>query len=216
MWSTFLFSFMIQDLGITIHSDFLSSLSSFLWLVNEQCDGSSVQDHGVQRPLDRTVTSSLALLVRPVLPRLELGNTYRKRARRVMFQRNNPRLRNPRPKSKYRRTVLTLGRVVQMSIQPLRGVRVVVGRRLGHVLLVRVVLGQGGTRDGTRREGTGPVSRGRLSERFLILDLYNVGIRKRKIKPSRDQRNGISLELTQIKSIWCEFTDPRRKRRDVS
>jgi hypothetical protein len=193
---------MIQDLGITIHSDFLSSLSSFLWLVNEQCDGSSVQDHGVQRPLDRTVTSSLALLVRPVLPRLELGNTYRKRARRVMFQRNNPRLRNPRPKSKYRRTVLTLGRVVQMSIQPLRGVRVVVGRRLGHVLLVRVVLGQGGTRDGTPGKRTGTVRRGRLAERFLILDLYDVR-RKRKIKPSRDQQNGISLgtKSIQIESI---------------
>jgi hypothetical protein len=69
--------------------------------------------------------------------------------------------------------VLTLGRVVQMSIQPLRGVRVVVGRRLGYVLLVRVVLGQGRTRDGTRREGTGTVRRGRLAERFLILDLYD-------------------------------------------
>jgi hypothetical protein len=82
----FSFSFMIQDLGITIHSDFLSSLSSFLWLGYERCDGSSVQDLGIRRPLDRTVTSSLALLVRPVLPRLELGNTYKKRAERNFSQ----------------------------------------------------------------------------------------------------------------------------------
>jgi hypothetical protein len=69
--------------------------------------------------------------------------------------------------------VLTLSRVVQMSIQPLRGVRVVVGRRLGHVLLVRVVLGQGGPGDGTPGKRTGTVRRGRLAERFLILDLYD-------------------------------------------
>jgi hypothetical protein len=89
-----------------------------------------------------------------------------------------------------------------MSIQPLRGVRVVVGRRLGHVLLVRVVLGQGGTRDGTPGKRTGTVRRGRLAERFLILDLYDVR-RKRKIKPSRDQQNGISLgtKSIQIESI---------------
>jgi hypothetical protein len=102
--------------------------------------------------------------------------------------------------------VLTLSRVVQMSIQPLRGVRVVVGRRLGHVLLVRVVLGQGGPGDGTPGKRTGTVRRGRLAERFLILDLYDVRGRKRKIKPSRDQRNEISLgtKSIQIESIRVE------------
>jgi hypothetical protein len=73
-----------------------------------------------------------------------------------------------------------------MSIGPLRGVRVVVGRRLGYVLLVRVVLGQGRTRDGTRREGTGTVRRGRLSERFLILDLYDATC-KRETETKRNR-----------------------------
>ena len=68
--------------------------SSFLWLVHEQCDGSSVQDHGVRRPLDRTVTSSLALLVRPVLPRLELGNTCNDTGG-VTFQPEKTRFRRP-------------------------------------------------------------------------------------------------------------------------
>lgn len=148
----------------------------------------SIQDHGVRRPLDRTVTSSLALLVRPVLPRLELGNTYKVKnhggvilAKRLVFE--------DQVKVPNWWTVLTLGRVVQMSIQPLRGVRVVVGRRLGYVLLVRVILGQGGTRDGTPGKRTGTVRRGRLAERFLILDLYVS--RKRTQTESRSAKRNL-------------------------
>jgi len=76
-----------------------------------------------------------------------------------------------------------------MSIQPLRGVRVVVGRRLGHVLLVRVVLGQGRARDGTPGKRTGTVRRGRLAERFLILDLYDV-------RKGRERQEGTDFSQT--------------------
>lgn len=91
----FSFSFMIQDLGITIHSDFLSSLSLlfFGWFMSSAMVH-SIQDHGVRRPLDRTVTSSLALLVRPVLPRLELGNTCNDTGG-VTFQPEKTRFRRP-------------------------------------------------------------------------------------------------------------------------
>lgn len=65
---------------------------------------------------------------------------------------------------------LTLGRVVQMGIEPLRGVGVIIGRRLGHVFGLGVILGQGRTRDGPARERSGTVRRGRLTDRFVVLD----------------------------------------------
>lgn len=84
-----------------------------------------------------------------------------------------------------------------MSIQPLRGVRVVVGRRLGYVLLVRVILGQGGPGDGTPGKRTGTVRRGRLAERFLVLDLYNATCEREKETSGTDfsQTNQVDSKI---------------------
>ena len=68
-------------------------------------------------------------------------------------------------------SALTLGGVGQVGIRLLGDIGVVVGRRLGHVLGLWVVLGQRRTRDGRPGKRSRTVSRGRLTDRLILLDL---------------------------------------------